>query len=42
MFDRGIMYWTGATRQIFALYDTNSYGQAGLQRWQVFDDTFTP
>ncbi|HUS17192.1 MAG TPA: hypothetical protein VM536_19520, partial [Chloroflexia bacterium] len=42
MFDRGIMYWTGATRQIFALYDTNSYGQAGFQRWQVFDDTFTP
>jgi len=43
-FDCGLMYWTSAGNQIFALLDLNNYNpnQDTPRRWQGFADTFNP
>ena len=41
VFDRGIMFWTGAGNQVFALFDINSYSNVE-HLWLGFTDTFNP
>jgi uncharacterized protein with LGFP repeats len=41
-FQRGIMYWTGATNQIFAVLDVYDYENNPQHRWLGFADTFNP
>jgi hypothetical protein len=41
-FQRGIMYWTGATNQIFAVLDVYDYENNPQHRWLGFTDTFNP
>jgi hypothetical protein len=41
-FQHGIMYWTGATNQIFAVLDVYDYENNPQHRWLGFTDTFNP
>jgi hypothetical protein len=40
-FDHGVMFWTAASNQIFALVETGENG-ALVRHWQAFADTFQP